>query len=299
MELSSRLKNFLKTGKVNPYDQAKEILRGKSSGELEEILSLLAPEQKIQLLAEEWGKTDEENKRKLAAYLYSKNLDKLTDDFTELSENEQVKRIEILGYLPDPEVAFFLLGQMKSKREAIRLSACGALKKQQLENILEPLLIALTKPEEWLPSRVFEIIKGFRKDLHIQLINMVDKVETPVQEVIVQVLGEIGDHSCLPVLEKLSKVQEDKIRMRIAEALKQLCIRKSWPLLIKLMEDNQWQTRMLAVQTLGQLGIQETIPLLQQKKIFENDDLVKECIDDAITAIESACMPVAVSWVRE
>ncbi|MFZ7102955.1 MAG: HEAT repeat domain-containing protein [Peptococcaceae bacterium] len=300
MDLSLKMKAFLKTGKLNIYEQAKElVLNEKDNTAVAAALKNLTLEQKEKLLAEEWAAIPAGNRRFVIHSVFLENWHKLFGNFGDLTETEQIKRLEYLGYIQSPEVAGFLLEQMKSKREGVRLTASFALKMQDPQYILKPLLTALTKPQEWLPSRVFEVLKSWGPELNKYLYEMVDQAEGEIQEIIVQVLGETGDDDCLPVFTKLVGNSEDRVKKRIAEALKELKIRQSWPILIKLLEEQEWQTRMLAVQALGQLNIPETIPILAGRKNIEDDDLVKECIDDAIGLIEEASIPTAVSWVRE
>lgn len=301
MDFSTRVKTFLKTGKINTYAQLKKYLleEKKDNIDISQALARLSFKEREELLSEVWDSISNHKKKILVSHLYLDNWNKLIDRYDELKEDEQVKTLEILGYISHPDLINFLLEQMKSKKESIRLTASTALKNQDPQLILEPILLALTQPDQWLPSRVFEVLTCIGPDLNKHLIEMVDKVDVQVQEIIVQVLGEIGDKSCLAVFEKLAKISEGNLRKRIAEALRELKIRQSWPILIKLMDENEWQTRMLAVQALGQLGIAETIPLLEQRKNLETDPIVKECIIDAISQIEEVSLPVAVSWVRE
>ncbi|NLT93999.1 MAG: HEAT repeat domain-containing protein [Clostridia bacterium] len=156
MSWTSWVKNFLKTGKVNGYEQAKNLLLGEGKEEeIASFLDFLPREEQEKLFTECWTQLSEPKKRILVNSIYRNDWQALTKDYDELTELEQIKRLELLGYISVPDVIDFLLEKMKSKKEAIRLSACGALKKQEPELILEPILKALTQPDEWLPSRVF------------------------------------------------------------------------------------------------------------------------------------------------
>lgn len=300
MDFSWKVKNFVKTGKLNTYEQVKAlILKEEDTDHLEHTLKGVEKKFKEQLLATHWDKIPEKKRRILIEDLFFENWQNLIENFGELPEHEQVKRLEYLGYLPIAQVADFLLEQMKSKKEGVRLTASAALKKHDPQYLLKPLLYALTKPREWLPSRVFDVLKSLGPQLNTKLYDMVDKVDSEVQEIIVQMLGQIGDGTCLPVLEKLLETEENRVKKRIAEALKELNLPESWPLLIKLLAEEQWQIRMLAIQSLGNLGLEDTIPILIHHKKLEKDDFLRDCIDDAIQEIEDANLPVAVNWVRE
>jgi HEAT repeat protein len=297
---STRVKNFLKTGKVNPYEQVKNLLlENIGENELESAVLSLAQEEREQLLKECWESLTDTNKQIIVKSIYQTNWKKLIIDYSELKEAEQIKRLELLGYISNPEVISFLLEEMKSKREGIRLSACGALKRQDPELVLEPILKALTQPDQWLPSRVFEILQGLGSDLDQQLLRVIEGREERVQEVIIQILGEIGNSSCIPVFEKLYPRAGPLLRQRMAEALEKLKCPESWPLLVKLLDDERWQTRMQSVKTLGQLGQNRLLPYLENRLKVEEDQLVRECIDDAIALLEESSFQIVKSWIRQ
>jgi len=300
MKLSTRVKSFLKTGKLNIYDQLKEILL--EDGQEDTILNSLDKlsfEQKGQLINDCWFKLSDDKKRLVAHNSYLDKWPELVVNFSELRDIEQIKRLEILGFIPRREVGAFLLEQMKSKKEAIRLTACGALKMQNPKFLLDPILNALTQPDQWLPSRIFEILQAVDPSLEEHLLLIFDLVEENAQGVIVQILGEMGSRSCLPVLEKSLVSANSDLRFRIAEALEKLSLQESWVLLIKLLADERWQTRMIAVKALGQVGKKETVSFLQDRKNIEQDPLVLECIDDALELIEERSLQLVINWVRE
>jgi len=301
LAFSTRVKNFLKTGKINFYEQLKDLFLNKNGEEelLVEGLAQLSQEEKEQLLNQCWPLLSDKRRGIIVNSLYQANWQPLVTDFEELPEMEKIRRIELLAYISSSEVVSFLLEQMKNKREGIRLTACGALKKQNPQLVLEPVLQALTRPEEWLPSRIFEILLSLGPGLDRELLLMVEQADEKVQEVIVQILGEIGNGTCVPTLAKLLPGAGDILRLRIAEASEKLACKESWPLLVKLLEDGRWQTRMIAARTLGRLGVQQVFPVLEARENLESDPLVKECICEALEALEEGTLQTVSSWVRE
>jgi len=300
MEWSTRVKGFLKTGKFNIYDQLKESLLSEGQDEtILDFLDKLSFEQKELLIDECWVKLSDNRKRLIAHNLYLDKWPGLIVNFAELRDTEQVKLLEILGYISCKDVVAFLLEQMKSKKEAIRLTACGALKRQDPQFLFDPILYALTQPDQWLPSRVFEILKAVGPSLEEHLLLIFDSAEETAQGVIIQIFGEMGSKSCLPLLEKALGSASSELRFRIAEALGRLSLQESRTLLVKLLADERWQTRMMAVKALGQVGKKETMSFLQDRKNIEQDPLVLECIDDALELIEERSLQVIINWVRE
>ncbi|KJS20036.1 MAG: hypothetical protein VR72_16485 [Clostridiaceae bacterium BRH_c20a] len=300
MKLSTRVKGFLRTGKLNIYDQLKETLLEEGQDDtILDSLDKLSFEQKELLINDCWVKLSNDRKRLIAYNIYLDKWTGLVVNFAELRDIEKVKRLEILGFISCKEVVAFLLEQMKSKKEEIRLTACGALKRQDPQFLLGPILHALTQPDQWLPSRVFEILRAIGPGLEEQLLLIFDSSEESAQGVIIQILGEIGSRSCLPLLEKSLGSANSDLRFRIAEALEKLCLQESWTLLVKLLKDERWQTRLMAAKAFGQVGKYETRSFLQDRKNIEQDPLVLECIDDALELIEEKSLQVVINWVRE
>lgn len=298
---TTRLKNFLKTGKINTYEQVKGLFLDRDSrdGDLQKALENLTKEEQEQILDECWSILAPNQKKMIVNSLYHDKWDPLILDYVQLPELEKIKRLELLSYISCQEVVSFLLAEMKSKREGIRLTACAALKRQDPLLVFEPMLEALLQPEEWLPSRVFEILKSLGPGLDSKLLEIIENVDEKVQEVIVQIIGEIGDKSCVSNFEKIFPTAGGQLRLRMAEALEKLKCKESWPLLVKLLEEDRWQTRMLAAKTLGQIGEEKAIPLLKTKIKFEEDPLVRECISDALATLEEGPILMVSNWVRE
>lgn len=300
MVFTKKIVSFLQTGKINAYQLLQSyFLEDKDIPRVEELFLELTEKEKEIFVSEVWDKISESKQKTLVSILYLENWQKLINEYPDLKEQKQLKIIEILGYIPKKEVIDFLMAEMKNKKESIRLTASTALKKQDPALTLEPMLLALTKPDEWLPSRVYEVLKEAGSGLVPVILNMIQDADIKAQQVMVQLLGELGDATCLPILEKFASSPDKNLRKVVVEALKELKLKESWAILVRLMEDNEWQIRMQAVETIGLLGISEAISLLEQRKKVEQDSLVQECIDEALEKIEEASLPVTISWVRQ
>lgn len=132
-----------------------------------------------------------------------------------------------------------------------------------------------------------------------RLLNLMEDTDEKVQEVIIQILGELGNKTCIPVFEKVFPRSGPLLRQRMAEALEKLKIKESWPLLVKLLDEDRWQTRMLAAKALGQLEQTRVIPILEARLAEEKDPMVKECIIDAISTLEDESDQIVGNWVRK
>ena len=72
--------------------------------------------------------------------------------------------LEALGYIHDPNVVEFLMQEMRRNNESLRLAAAGALKKQDPVLVIEPMLDALNKPENFLASRIYDVLQALQND---------------------------------------------------------------------------------------------------------------------------------------
>jgi len=296
----TKLKMFIKTGKTSPYVIAKELLlNNEGLGEIKELISRMEEKEKESLVQEVWDKISEDTQKTLVSLVYSENWEKLLKIYWDLDEEGQIRTLEILGFIPKRDVVNFLLDQLKNKKEVISLTAGAALKNQPPDLTLEPMLEALMQPEQWLPSRVYLVLREQREEILPFLLAKVNELSPQVQQVVVQILGEIGDDSCLPVLEKLAKSPDQFLRKRVGEALGQLRLKSSWPILVRLLNDPYWPVRLHAVETLAELGVDKALPILEERKLVEKDPLILECIQEAIEKIEDAKIPITVNWVRK
>ncbi|SMB87676.1 HEAT repeat-containing protein [Desulfonispora thiosulfatigenes DSM 11270] len=251
------------------------------------------------LLEVNWDNLKEEQQKQMVMEVYLENWRDLIYKYNQYDEKEKIKIIEMLAYIPHKEVVDFLINEMKSTSETIRLSASCSLRKQDTSLTLEPMLYALTQPNQWLPSRVLDVLKGMGSSLIDPLLEMIKNCDPQVQSVLVQILGEIGDKRCLGVFTELAKSTDDTLRLRIVEALKVLALKESFFILTNLAQDDKWQIRMHAVEALGNLELDEVEKVLRQRLKVEDDSIVLEYIQEFIEKINQDSMPEIISWVRE
>ena len=150
-----------------------------------------------------------------------------------------------------------------------------------------------------MPSRVYEVIRGYGQKIVQPLLGMLGSGNLETRLIIIQILGEIGDINCLPIFKKILGDNNTQLNRGVAEAIKNLRLKEGWTLLLPLLEDEKWQTRLAAVQGLAVLEIKEAVPFLEIRKNMENEEIVQECISDAINSILEATAPQTIDWVRE
>lgn len=246
-----------------------------------------------------WDNLKEEEQKQLVQQIYLENWQELIYNYSNNNEQEKIKIIEMLAYIPQKEVVDFLIREMKSTTEIISLSASSSLRKQDKDLTLEPMLYALTQPDQWLPSRVLDVLKDMGGSLIEPLLKMIKTCDPQVQSVLVQVLGEMGDRRCLEVFIDLAKTPDDTLRLRIVEALKSLALEESFFILVDLVQDDLWQIRMHAVEALANLKVEEAERVLRSRQAVEEDSIVLEYLDEYLEKIQEDSTPEIISWVRE
>lgn len=246
-----------------------------------------------------WDNLTQEEQKQLVEENYLVNWQDFIYNYNQNNEQEKIKIIEMLAYIPQKEAVDFLMKEMKSPIEIISLSASSSLKKQDKSLTLDPILDALTQPDQWLPSRVLEVLKEIGAGSIELILETIKTTDTEVQSVLVQVLGEMGDSRCLEVLTDLAESPDNTLRLRTVEALKNLKIEESFFILTKLVEDDQWQIRMHAVEALANLNSEETEEVLAKRLTLEDDPLVLEYLGENIEKIQEENTPDIISWVRE
>ena len=177
-------------------------------------------------------------------------------------------------------------------------SASAALKKQDPLLTIEPMMSALSKPEVFLASRVYDVLKGLGPKLVPILLVQVEKADLPGQIVMVQLLGSFGDESVIDTLEQYALEGEYQLRKVAVEALVDIGGPKILPIMSKLLNDNSWQIRLLAVEALKKGGYRDICPQLRLALNHEKDDLVKDMMLELLGDLEREQAPVTFLWTR-
>lgn len=275
------------------------ILRRKQLPEYRFALELMSYEEKAAIFWRDWDKLDELAQRDLVKYTFADRWYELLAGYHSLSYEGRLQVLEALGYIHNDNVVDFLMSELRREDENIRLAAAGALKRQDPVLTIEPMLEALAKPEIFLASRIFEVLRSIGPKLVPVILTIIDDADLQGKIVMAQILGAFGDETVLPALEELTKSEDYTLRKVAVEALAQIGTTAIMPTMNRVIHDPSWQLRLIVVEAISRHQLTEGVPLLQSALLKETDPLVKEMISDAIHQLDETQAPITFLWRRE
>lgn len=293
-----------KMGKPLPLPQAEQatsgwILRREQLPEYRFALELMSHEEKTAIFWRDWDSLDELAQRDLVKYTFSDQWYELLAGYHNLSYEGRLQVLEALGYIHNPHVVDFLMSELRREDENIRLAAAGALKKQDPTLTIEPMLEALSKPEVFLASRIFDVLRAIGPRLVPVIMTIIEDADVPGQVVMAQLLGAFGDETVLPALEGLVDSPDYTLRKVAVEAMAQIGTEAILPVMQRILSDDTWQLRLIAVEAFTRHSLAAAVPLLQSALLRESDPLVKEMMADAISQLDETQAPITFLWQRQ
>lgn len=245
-----------------------------------------------------WDDLDSFAQRDLARATFQEYWFKLIADYGDLTVRQKGQALEALGYIHDPNVVNFLVQELRRDNESLRLAAAGALKKQDPVLVIEPMLDALTKPENFLASRIYDVLQALGPKLVPVILQKLDGADPSGKMVMVQLLGSFGDSSVLPVLTDLLDTQNYLLKKMTVEAIGQLQGQEVGPILAGLLKDENWQIRLLAAEAIGRGRHHQACPALREAFCQEPDGLVKEIMEEILCALDDDNETITYLWSR-
>lgn len=274
------------------------ILRREQLPEYRFALALLSQDEKEAVFWRDWERLDTFAQRDLVKATYSDKWYDLLATYPELPPALRAQVLEALGYIHNEHVVDFLLQEMKRDDDGIRLAASAAMKKQDPLLTIEPMLDALAKPEVFLASRVYDVLKAIGPKLVPIILKKIETTDTTGQVVMIQLLGAFGDTTVIPVLGEMALQGDYKIRKVAVEALTQIGTDAIWPILNLLIDDPNWQIRLLVVDAIGRNHLVQAQDVLRGCLEKEDDLLVRDMIQELLGVVEDAQLPTATKWSR-
>ena len=275
------------------------ILRREQLPEYRFALELMSHEEKTAIFWRDWDKLDELAKRDLVRAAFGDSWYELLAGYPNLSYDGRLQVLEALGYIHNAHVVDFLVSEMKRDDEAIRLCAAEALKHQDPVLTIEPMLEALSRPEVFLASRIFDVLRAIGPKLVPVVMQMIEQADLQGQIVMAQLLGSFGDESVLPALEKLSVSEDYTLRKVAVEAMAEIGTEAIMPAMARALEDANWQLRLVAVEAIGRHGLSDGVTLLKRALVRESDPLVKEMMSETIHELDESQAPITSLWRRQ
>ena len=145
----------------------------------------------------------------------------------------------------------------ETQRAAVRL--LSALKEPKM---LPMLVLALVKPDQYLPARVAEVFLSMPKESVYLLSYMLPELDDKHKQSVLEIIGQAGvsfePENVLACLDH----QDLRIRAAAMLALGSGHITEALPRLLAAANDKSWQVRAVAAKALGLLGDSRAVPVL-------------------------------------
>ena len=274
------------------------ILRRDQLPEYRFALELMSQSDREEIFWQYWDELDSFAQRDLARAAFQEYWFKLIADYSELNIRQKAQALEARGYIHNPNVVSFLVQEMRRDNESLRLAAAGALKKQDPVLVIEPMLDALAMPEQYLASRIHDVLQALGPKLVPIILKRIDKADDNGKMVMVQLLGSFGDSSVVPVLTELLETSHYLLKKMTVEALGQIQGTEVYPVLVRLLKDENWQIRLLAAEAIGRGRFYQACPALREAFYHEPDHLVKEIMEEILAALDNSGETVTYLWSR-
>lgn len=218
--------------------------------------------------------------------------------YSELPLRKKGQALEALGYIHNPNVVNFLVQEMRRDDESLRLAAAGALKKQDPVLIIEPMLDALSRPENFLASRIHDVLQSLGPKLIPVILQKIEQADINGKIVMVQLLGAFGDMQCDTGFNRAFGhtelfAEKNDSRSHWANEGQEVC-----PILIDLLKDENWQIRLLAAEAIGRGRYYQACPALREAFYQENDGLVKEIMEEILCTLDDSNETITYLWSR-
>lgn len=274
------------------------IMRREQLPEYRFALEMMTEEEKETVFWTKWQELDELAQRDLVRSTFNMHLDKLVAQYEVLSLKQKVQVLEALGYLHQEEAVHFLMNELGRQDESLRLAAAGALQKQSPELVIEPMLLALEQPEQFLAARIYDIFTGLGPQMVPLLLQKIPTAKLQGKIMMVQLLGAFGDNSVIPVLAEAAGGEEYLLKKVALEALIALGVEQTWQVLQNFLEDEHWQIRLMVTEAFRRGNITQVCPALRLALCREREVLVRERMEEVLYALDIATENEAIIWSR-
>ena len=187
------------------------------------------------------------------------------------------KALEVLTYFSDKKaIVPLLIKALKDKKAKIRKKAIGYLYSFDKEKKSLPEILKLLEDEnESVVGEVAEVLVSWKvKNALPELIKLCKSSKRPNVRIL-EVFGEIGDKSTLPLLLKALKNEDFWVRKVCVEALGEIGDKSSIPAIKKALKDDNFFVRAAAVWALYRIDGKSVLPDLIQA-LNDKSTMVRE-----------------------
>ncbi|MBR0375160.1 MAG: HEAT repeat domain-containing protein, partial [Firmicutes bacterium] len=165
----------------------------------------------------------------------------------------------------------------EAQRAAVRL--LSALKETKM---LPLLVLALVKPEQYLPARVAEVFLSMPKESVYLLSYMLPELDDKHKQSVLEIIGQAGVRFDPKNVIACLDHRDLRIRAAAMLALGSGHITEALPRLLAAANDKSWQVRAVAAKALGLLGDSRAVPVLDALS-HDGEGWVAEAARQALT----------------
>lgn len=165
----------------------------------------------------------------------------------------------------------------ETQRAAVRL--LSALKETKM---LPLLVLALVKPEQYLPARVAEVFLSMPKESVYLLSYMLPELDDRHKQSVLEIIGQAGVRFDPKNVIACLDHRDLRIRAAAMLALGSGHITEALPRLLAAANDKSWQVRAVAAKALGLLGDSRAVPVLDALS-HDGEGWVAEAARQALT----------------
>ena len=167
--------------------------------------------------------SEHERTRKYAAYLLGYyELPEYADKLWPLLENDETENTAIrsLGKWKVSAAIPRILPYLKHEKEIKRILAVNALRDIADPTTADPLIAALSDPVFTVRMTAARALSALGEEAQIDILTALDTAEKPARRLLIQVLGDRGDASAIPRLQRYLSATNIQVVAEAANALR-------------------------------------------------------------------------------
>lgn len=197
------------------------------------------------------------------------------------------KRLRAAGYLADLAdhgQEWALIEALDDPIPEIRIQAVRGLATLRSERAIPKLVGMLTLEEPWYAARIADQLVTYGSAATPALIAHAEQSDAPGRELVIRLVGSIGDRSASGSLIRLFEEPDPGIRLAAVSALGKSGTLEAVPVLIRGLTDEDWRIRARAAASLGSFSDPHSIPRLEAA-LRDNSWWVRQNAAEALVEI--------------
>lgn len=171
--------------------------------------------------------------------------------------------VDAWAYFPNDEVLKSFVDLLASKNERVQMSAVRLLSAMHEIKILPLLVLALVRPDRYVPARVAEVFVSMPAQSASLLSHMLPEIEDKHKEIVLEIIAQTKTAYDPTNVIACLRHKNYQIRVAAALALGAGCITAAIPNLMLAAGDKRWQVRAAAAKALGMVGDSRALTVLE------------------------------------